>query len=1343
MSNGKEVKIIIAADGSEAIKVLQQTSAAVAGLGKSGKQIEPLDKGLSSVAGGFMSLDKQILDVRNRLGGLQSGLKEVANNSKEVAATMSKAFSESSRTEGDRLVGMLKQLQVSMLLVNDSVQAVGRNMANTKVQTDALGLTTTGLGRLTSSLSKDMQALAQSTGNSANLLQRARSAFESFRETSDKFGEKMTAARANFANFTTGLNQGLEILGKAKRAFDAVWEVSNRGAQFAETKQAFDDFTRSLGISSDELMQKLRKSSAGTINDFELMKTASLAMSLGVTQDSDKMSNLLEIARNKARLFGVSTQQAFEDIVTGIGRASPKILDNLGIRIPAAFEQMTDGMSDAEKVAKLFDLTLQEGNIQLEAMGGLTNSTADDMRAFSASVDNLKTDFGELVALGFGPFTKSLRDEVIPALRDAIRDFQAWANVPGAFDDVYGSDLTGQFAKQKEKVDELRAEAQELRKFVDNPMGMHENISSDWWTTETTYAKYRDIFGLEDFDALNEKKLGDKIKHYLTGIEGLLGPELKKLEKIKNEMLVDSTFKAVGGAAGVRKALNFSMTDVYKGITDATAGLIPTFSGKASGYARQQKTEAEREAKEAAKKALEDEKNLLEAQNKAWGHYLAKIGTDFQKAEQVSVASLMQMTAAVSTGGMAQSGLAQALSQIPNLADDAATSLTKIKADNLLKYVKDLKSNISVPKTWVDLINQLAKSEEELEQQRKDRVYNRQTTAAAEADQRRVAEREDFYFNRAQQQIDKLSSVMRIDIAESFEGGLYDAMNGGNFFESFGRALRSQVTRAFAASITSRLFGSGGVLDIGGMLMGASGGASMSGVSESSGAVGNNVASGGIVNKLFKPILDKDNKVIWSALGQNLAIGGAVSFLTSPGRLFGGSVIHGQENFNTSSSLNDQVTQAKELRDQLYIQAGITEATRKLLEEAQFAYTSVRKTKSGNGITSKKTTTYLLEGSAGAQASINNIKSLQEAVMGEQATRSYDLWQLSRNDSVKALQLSADDAKGAYDASLVLNTNSPEIQALRNQQETYKTLISNTQLAISQQTRNAQNNPQSRNFGYQGNNNYWQYNQINSYQQQIAALQAQIDALAPSYKYSEAERTAALKAYEQAKIDLVTATESGRTNLMSPFLSNTTLASLTTSDILSQMLGDKSLSDSSGSIQAMLPLLKQAGMADMNIAQMYADAGSDPTKLYDAGKAELSNLEKALAVYEQIWKDAEQEALDASKTIEEQNAAFERFQTAQDALLQTKDAILQKEQELAAIEKQKLESQRNAQIDTALSAIGELDKRGDRMIILSDNDAIVAIDALLEEFKDNPEVTAILQKKRQTEVARAKWGSMG
>ncbi|MDD3000078.1 MAG: hypothetical protein PHV05_13530, partial [Candidatus Riflebacteria bacterium] len=93
-------------------------------------------------------------------------------------------------------------------------------------------------------------------------------------------------------------------------------------------------------------------------------------------------------------------------------------------------------------------------------------------------------------------------------------------------------------------------------------------------------------------------------------------------------------------------------------------------------------------------------------------------------------------------------------------------------------------------------------------------------------------------------------------------------------------------------------------------------------------------------------------------------------------------------------------------------------------------------------------------------------------------------------------------------------------------------------------------------------------------------------------------------------------------------------------------------------------------------------------------------------------------------------------------LLQTKDAILQKEQELAAIEKQKLESQRNAQIETALSAIGELDKRGDRMIILSDNDAIAAIDALLEEFADNPEVTAMLQKKRQTEVARAKWGSM-
>ena len=83
------------------------------------------------------------------------------------------------------------------------------------------------------------------------------------------------------------------------------------------------------------MLATLRNASQGTISDYDLMLSANRAMMLGVAQNSDEMTKLLEVAMRRGQAMGLSTQQAFNDIVTGIGRASPMILDNLGIVINA------------------------------------------------------------------------------------------------------------------------------------------------------------------------------------------------------------------------------------------------------------------------------------------------------------------------------------------------------------------------------------------------------------------------------------------------------------------------------------------------------------------------------------------------------------------------------------------------------------------------------------------------------------------------------------------------------------------------------------------------------------------------------------------------------------------------------------------------------------------------------------------------------------------------------------------------------------------------------------------------------------------------------------------------
>lgn len=121
-----------------------------------------------------------------------------------------------------------------------------------------------------------------------------------------------------------------------KKALD----FSKEGARIHQSMEAT---AKSFGVSIDKLVAKLREASGATVDNASLIVTANRAMTLGVTEDLDKMGQLMEVARARAKLMGVDTTSAFNDIVTGVARQSPLILDNLGI--------ITKGWADEAKAA--------------------------------------------------------------------------------------------------------------------------------------------------------------------------------------------------------------------------------------------------------------------------------------------------------------------------------------------------------------------------------------------------------------------------------------------------------------------------------------------------------------------------------------------------------------------------------------------------------------------------------------------------------------------------------------------------------------------------------------------------------------------------------------------------------------------------------------------------------------------------------------------------------------------------------------------------------------------------------------------------------------------------------
>jgi len=194
------------------------------------------------------------------------------------------------------------------------------------------------------------------------------------------------------------------VAGAVKLLTDAAQE----GAAFQRMEEASASLAVSMNADMDVILEALRGASLGMVSDFDLMQAASRAMMLGVSADAGQLSQLMEVAALRGRAMGLSTTQAFNDIVTGIGRASPLILDNLGIVVDAearykayadSIGKTSEELSKAEKTQALLNGVLESSAALLQSTGGLTVDNAGKWEQLSAAqanyFDAVKSDLAD------------------------------------------------------------------------------------------------------------------------------------------------------------------------------------------------------------------------------------------------------------------------------------------------------------------------------------------------------------------------------------------------------------------------------------------------------------------------------------------------------------------------------------------------------------------------------------------------------------------------------------------------------------------------------------------------------------------------------------------------------------------------------------------------------------------------------------------------------------------------------------------------------------------------------------------------------------------------------------
>ena len=186
-------------------------------------------------------------------------------------------------------------------------------------------------------------------------------------------------------------------VGAVSLAIKEVYEAAKEGAAFQRMEEASASLARSLSADMSDILDALREASLGMVSDFDLMQAASRAMMLGVSADSEQLAQLMEVAALRGRAMGISTTQAFNDIVTGIGRASPMILDNLGIVVDAEAKyqayaesvgKTAEELTKQEKTQALLNGVLESSKGLLEETGGLTLDNAGKWEQMSAAQKN-------------------------------------------------------------------------------------------------------------------------------------------------------------------------------------------------------------------------------------------------------------------------------------------------------------------------------------------------------------------------------------------------------------------------------------------------------------------------------------------------------------------------------------------------------------------------------------------------------------------------------------------------------------------------------------------------------------------------------------------------------------------------------------------------------------------------------------------------------------------------------------------------------------------------------------------------------------------------------------------
>lgn len=294
-----------------------------------------------------------------------------------------------------------KNMAEQYRVTSKEIRETTKDITDQTQKLDVLDMTMNQLRKQQKMLQRELDDTAQSLNPEAyaTLEQRLRDVsgrMAELKQNAKSFKEIASSDQVNGFLLGNMMAKGADFLGQqADKLKEFVSESAKAGMEMAA--QA-DGVTKAFNAMDDpNLLDNLRKATKGTVNDVQLMTAAVQAKDFRIPLED--LGKYLQFAQLKAQQTGQSVDYMTDSIVTGLGRKSPMILDNLGISAAEISEKTKETGDFMQAVAKIVETQLAEA-------GDTYVSAADKAAQKTAEWENAQRRLGEQLL----PLTESYED---------------------------------------------------------------------------------------------------------------------------------------------------------------------------------------------------------------------------------------------------------------------------------------------------------------------------------------------------------------------------------------------------------------------------------------------------------------------------------------------------------------------------------------------------------------------------------------------------------------------------------------------------------------------------------------------------------------------------------------------------------------------------------------------------------------------------------------------------------------------------------------------------------------------------------------------------------------------